>query len=291
MKPLNLIFDMETGDPDDALTLCFLVNHPWVNLHAVTVTPGTDEQIGLVRHILNETGIDIPVGSYRIGYDKKCVSKYYYKWLGNFESAQPDDEGYAIILNTLKEYPDTTLLTGAPLKNLTDIAETVKIKEWVAQGGFAGDNVVPVEYRLPKFEGRVTCPTFNFNGAPKTALALLASQHIKSKYLVSKNVCHGVVYDKGMHERFAEYRHQSAGMNLMYRGMETYLNKKPDGKKFHDPLALAVAIDKSVCEFAEVELFRQRGEWGSNLKANTNTFISIRANVDKMIGALVGISD
>lgn len=38
---LDLILDMETGDPDDFFTLCFLLSHPRVQLRAVTLYPGT----------------------------------------------------------------------------------------------------------------------------------------------------------------------------------------------------------------------------------------------------------
>jgi pyrimidine-specific ribonucleoside hydrolase len=36
-----------------------------------------------------------------------------------------------------------------------------KLDRLVAQGGFAGDNIVPEEKRLSKFNGRLTCPIFN----------------------------------------------------------------------------------------------------------------------------------
>ena len=48
----DVVWDMETGDPDDFLTLLLLLGHPQVNLKAVTVTPGTREQVGLVRQAL-----------------------------------------------------------------------------------------------------------------------------------------------------------------------------------------------------------------------------------------------
>ena len=35
----DVVWDMETGDPDDFLTLLMLAGHPQVNLRAVTVTP------------------------------------------------------------------------------------------------------------------------------------------------------------------------------------------------------------------------------------------------------------
>jgi hypothetical protein len=47
------------------------------------------------------------------------------------------------------------------------------IERWVAQGGFAGDNIVPPEYRLKKFEGKIYCPTFNFGGDSKAATEVI----------------------------------------------------------------------------------------------------------------------
>ncbi|HAS45935.1 MAG TPA: nucleoside hydrolase [Microscillaceae bacterium] len=279
---MNVLFDMETGDPDDAVTLCFLIAHPAVSLRAVTVTPGTDEQIGLVRHILKVTEhSDIPVGSYRPNYDKNCVSIYYRRWLGNFESASPDDEGHKIIRQTLDEYPDLTLITGAPLTNFGSLEVSQPIHRWVAQGGFAGDNVVPPQYRLPKFNGLLFCPTYNFNGGPKQALKMLNEVPINERLLVSKNVCHGVVYDLDFHKLLATQQHIHPGYELIYKGMELYLAKNRAGKKFHDPLAACIAIDPSICLFKEVKLLRKGGKWGSEPAEGTNTFISIYADQDK----------
>jgi inosine-uridine nucleoside N-ribohydrolase len=47
---LDVVLDMETGDPDDFLTLLLLAGHPAVNLRAVTITPGSPAQVGVVRH-------------------------------------------------------------------------------------------------------------------------------------------------------------------------------------------------------------------------------------------------
>ena len=48
----NIIFDMETGDPDDLITLLLLLNNPQVNLKAVTCYEGSSIQIGLINYII-----------------------------------------------------------------------------------------------------------------------------------------------------------------------------------------------------------------------------------------------
>lgn len=139
-----------------------------------------------------------------------------------------------------------------PLKNLGRLYEhfpATLIGTWVAQGGFAGDSVVPPEHRLAKFAGRETCPTFNFNGAPQVALSMLGSEKIAERWLVSKNVCHG--------------------------------------KMFHDPLAAAVAIDRTVCTFREVEVYRERGEWGSRLATDTHTRIAVAVDRARFLDVLL----
>jgi len=287
---MNILFDMETGDPDDVMTLCFLTSHPKVNLRAVTVMPGTNAQIGIIRHILKLTGFEhIPVGSWKIGHKKQCVSSFHYQWLGEIGESQPDDEGYKIISQTIAQYPDLTIITGASLKNFYQLDKAMKIQTWVAQGGFAGDNVVPAEYRLKKFEGMLTCPTYNFNGAPGAALKMLNEMTIDERYLVSKNVCHGVVYDTEFHKKMEVVKDKSKGLNLIYQGMDRYLLKHREGKKLHDPLAACVAIDKSICEFREVEMYRHKGEWGANLKEDTNTFITISVNLEKFINVFTTV--
>lgn len=61
-QPLDLVFDMETDDPDDFLTLLLLLGHPCARLRAVTIVPGSPEQVGLVRAALGWFGVDLPVG-------------------------------------------------------------------------------------------------------------------------------------------------------------------------------------------------------------------------------------
>ena len=285
---IDVLFDMETSDPDDFFALCFLTSHPAVRIRAVTITPGTMDQVGLVRLVLARAGLgDISVGSRSPDHAKKCVSNFHYRLLRHIPPAKPDGLAYEILAHAIKSHPNATILTGGPLHNLRLLLENhpqIKIARWVAQGGFAGKGVVPPEYRLKEFGNRETCQSYNFGGAGD--LGLLQSQQISKKYLVSKNVCHGVVYDKTLHTRLSHVKNKPPGLQLIYNGMDLYLKSK-SGKAFHDPLAACVAVDPHICEFKEVEMYRKRAEWGARLKSGTSTFISIRADMERFVRCLM----
>ncbi|MBZ5708684.1 nucleoside hydrolase [Nannocystis pusilla] len=276
---IPLVWDMETSDPDDFLTLLMLLGHPRVDLRAVTVTPGTAEQVGVVRWALRELGRDdIPVGAYDLGRDKPCVSQWHYDAYGAIAPSRDAEPGPELLRRALR--PGVTLVTGAALKNLGGVirgphADEFVLDRLVVQGGFAGEGVVPAERQLEKFRGLVTCPSFNLNGDPKAVLAALAHPGIRSRRFVSKNVCHGVVYDAGVHAQVTELRQRSASLALIWRGMDHYLRKHPAGKIIHDPLAACCAIDGSIGAWAEVEVYRAKGEWGARLAEGTRTFIIV----------------
>src|SRR5262245_12262199 len=92
---LDVVWDMETGDPDDFLTLLLLLGHPGVRLKAVTITPGTPDQVGVVRAALGWFDRAIPVGAFNIEHQTKspptegkhgmrgmCVSSWHYAAFG-----------------------------------------------------------------------------------------------------------------------------------------------------------------------------------------------------------------
>lgn len=161
-----------------------------------------------------------------------------------------------------------------------------KLKRLVAQGGFAGEGVVPRHKQLPKFKGMLTCPTFNLNGDPKGAKKTLASENISERYFVSKNVCHGVIYDTNMHEVLSPIKDKSLSLKMIHQGMEAYLQKKKGGKKFHDPLAACCAIDLDIGIWAEVEVFYKRGGWGASLAADTHTWIITDYHLQQFLNVL-----
>lgn len=298
------IFDMETGDPDDVLTLLFLCAHPAVDLRAVTITPGSEEQLSLVRWILNEVGAtkvrlgaqDWPANAAKPG----CMTGRFYDNFGRLKGGAPCERADALLLDCCDEA--ATLVTGAALHNLGAALQLkgFRLGRWVAQGGFAGEGVVPVHLQMEKFAGKVTCPTWNFNGNPAAATAALASPHIDHRIFVSKNVCHRAVYDKQWHDALGAAvedaqatadlsthgRARLASLSLMHRAMDAYLSKRGE-KKMHDPLALAVALDESVCKLAEVELFRANGGWGSRLVPGSGKWISIDYDPIKFRAALL----
>lgn len=281
----EVIFDMETSDLDDFITLCWLANHPQINLVGVTVTPGTKEQIGLVKQALAFCDKEVAIGSFDPDRETGCVSSFHYTISGiqtKLESA--DGLGADVIASCLRKYPNATLLTGGPLKNLHCFLEThsdVSLQHWVGQGGFAGDSLVVPEHRLSKFAGRETCPTFNFNGDPQGALLALSSKQIQQRTLVSKNVCHRVLYDQIFHTKFTNSKNKNLGMKLIYLAMTAYLARHPKGKMLHDPLAASVIVQPDICSFTEVEVYRSKGEWGSRKCNSTGTKISVSVDIPK----------
>eukprot|EP00414_Alexandrium_minutum_P001939 CAMPEP_0113824216 /NCGR_PEP_ID=MMETSP0328-20130328/3132_1 /TAXON_ID=39455 /ORGANISM="Alexandrium minutum" /LENGTH=283 /DNA_ID=CAMNT_0000792157 /DNA_START=24 /DNA_END=874 /DNA_ORIENTATION=+ /assembly_acc=CAM_ASM_000350 len=282
---------METGDPDDVLTLLFLCSHPAVELRAVTVTPGSDEQVALVRWILEQMGM-------------KHVRLGAQGWPGNAKK-QVDLQAEYTPASLAAERADTvlleccdesvTLVTGAPLHNLGDVLKLdgFRLGRLVAQGGFAGEGVVPWEKQMDKFRGQHVCRTWNFGGNIPAAQAALSSTDIARKVCVSKNVCHAVYYDHEWHAalgaaaKAAPPGRRALALQMMHDTMDAYLRHRPGGKKLHDPLALAVALDESVCELAEVELFCQKGQWGSRLCPGSNTWISVDYDAAKFQSTLL----
>lgn len=299
----KFVFDMETSDPDDFLTLLFLMGHPDVDLVAVTVTPGTREQVALVRQALQWFGRgDIPVGAYNIDHVGDCVSAWHYSAYPQLVKAlaEPDGQGWEVLHKHLG--PETTLVCGAALKNLGALlgklahcVDSANLGRLFVQGGFAGDGVVPAERQLEKFKGKVTCPTFNLNGDPKSALFVLEKRAwFEDLRFVSKNVCHGVKYDRAMHARFAAVSSRwfdgtrtSTAQSLIYQGMGHYLTKREEGKAFHDPLAACCAIDPEIGDWAEVELYRERGEWGSRLSPDSGVRIITGYDHERFVSTLL----
>jgi pyrimidine-specific ribonucleoside hydrolase len=289
MKPsLNpqkkpFFFDMETSDPDDIFALALLCTHPRTELVGVTIHPGGMDQVGVVRHVLDCLGKpEVPIGvSDRRLTEKSRVSSFHYDWLGAIGPQVPEWTAYDLIQSTVRAHKDCHLVTGAALTNVAQSYGPVAwFPYWTCQGGFAGDNIVPQELRLSKFEGRDTCPTFNLNGDPKAAKKLLCETLPNTKrWMVSKNVCHGVLWDQTFHDLVPQGAHP--GLDLILKGMNHYFKKSPLGKALHDVIAVVAAIDPSVGSWTRVKPYRDKnGEWGC-LSSNDNQDPEIMIALDR----------
>lgn len=298
------IFDMETGDPDDVLTLLFLCSKPGLELRAVTVTPGTEDQVSMIGWILKTVGMS----GVRIGateWPRKAAGKgvIYGRFYDSFGRLDKDEIVCEPADRVLLECCDerVTLVTGAALTNLGAALQHdgFRLGRWVAQGGFAGEGVVPSHLQMPKFKGKTSCATWNFGGNLPAATAALASPCIGRRVCVSKNVCHRTGYDaQWQRELGAALANETSigrscrlkALEMLHAAMANYMSAGKV-KKMHDPLALAVALDESVCELAEVEVFKSPpGSWGSRLAPGSGTWISIDYDDEKFRAVLLSDS-
>lgn len=287
----QIIFEMETSDPDDFMTLLWLADHPDVELLGVLVTPGSKDQCQLVRWGLDTCGRSkTPIGALHgpswwatADGQKPRVSGFHYKVYGSGVLEHPVGEiskGPTLLADLLRG-SDATVLVGSPPKNIGKMFNefpATKLARWVQQGGFAGDNLVAEP--LEKFKGLITCPSFNPGGAWKETLALLASPRIEERLFVSKNVCHGVVWTSEMQSELKRRQtgrcaSSRAGMAMMIHALDRYLEDKGVGKAMHDLVAAACALDEHVCDFKEVEIYREKGQWGAREATGTHTRISV----------------
>jgi inosine-uridine nucleoside N-ribohydrolase len=257
--------------------------------------PGTPEQIGLVQNaIKNWFGRDIPVGAHNFASEKQAVSGWHSAAYGKIT---PATEAYpAVDLILEQSDADTVILTGGPPKNLSgslkragEQGRKLELKKAVVQGGFAGEGVVPPELQMEKFRGLASCPSFNLNGDPKGTLQILAHDGFGRRYFVSKNVCHRLVYDNEIHELVGARKDRNKALNYIWQGMDFYLRENALGKIMHDILAAVCAIEPDVASWAEIELYREKGGWGSRLAPGTNTFITVDYDHQKFLDVFLAV--
>ncbi|CAD7938148.1 unnamed protein product [Amoebophrya sp. A25] len=134
---------------------------------------------------------------------------------GKHNCSSPWSPGWQVLFDLCDE--ETTLMTGGPVHNLgkaiqhaaadrgmkmNENAEeenrrntTFTLGRWVAQGGYAGSNIVPRSaVTLSKFVGKETCQTWNFDQSKDEATAALACLGIGQRICCSKNVCHQITW-------------------------------------------------------------------------------------------------
>lgn len=174
------------------------------------------------------------------------------------------------IVNDIPE--DTEIIfCGGALTKIAEFVEDHKIELLVANGGFAGTNVVKTMDILDKFKNKTKIRTYNFNMDVASTLGVLDSKNIGEIRLVSKNVCHS---------------------NLNTRGRihtDDFLDKYDlrDTKCLHDLLMVKEGInylngDKLICGYEDVRMSHERnGEdkmtvWSSYLDPGSHIKITTK---------------
>lgn len=229
----NIIFDMETGDPDDLITLLMLLNHPEVNLKAVTCYEGSSVQIGLIEHVIALSGKTIPVAGWNS--EEKELSPYYYEVVGQWQSSLSQMTPVELLTQELTE--DTFLLTGAPLTNIAaflDKNPDKLIVKMTTQGGYLG-SLIPEEKRLDKFKKRSAIRTYNLTNDTNAFNTINYSQQICDLTYVTKDLCHGFLYTPEIHESIL-FKNDAISQ-LLKKALGYYAIKKV-AKAMHDPLAM-----------------------------------------------------
>jgi inosine-uridine nucleoside N-ribohydrolase len=93
------------------------------------------------------------------------------------------------------------------------------------------------------------CQTYNLGGDRESALRALGDARLFGAKFVSKNLCHRVFFDVARLQQLIMVLEKAdvlsarfRALRLIARAMEKYVERHADGKKFHDPLALACAL-------------------------------------------------
>jgi hypothetical protein len=182
-------------------------------------------------------------------------------------------EKIGVIFET--EIPKNTkiLFCGGALTTISEYVKTNKIDLLVANGGFAGANIVKKENILSKFKNKEKIRTYNFNMDVDAALNVISSNNIGEIILVSKNICHS-------EENCIDKLHT-----------EDFLNKYDldKGKRLHDLLMVKEGVNHilnnpMVCVYLNVQPVCERRNpdnmsiWGSELNEYSNIKISVALN-------------
>jgi len=169
------------------------------------------------------------------------------------------------------EIPTDTkiIFCGGALTKIADFVKTNEIDLLVANGGFAGSNVVAEP--LEKFRGKNKIRTYNFNMDILATLEVINSPNINETILVSKNVCHSAenVIGKIHTDEFLKNHELS------------------DTKRLHDLLMVKEGVNylnnnEMICEYLNVNpIIEPRypdnmSLWGSEPNPTSKIKISIK---------------
>lgn len=245
---MDIIFDMETGDPDDLITLIMLLLNPDANLKAVTCYQGSPLQIGMIKHVLKIANKDIPVGGWNPDEPSE-ISPFYQKVIGKWNYEKAEFTPVEVFQDNCTK--DTYVLTGAPLTNLQFVLHKLRdleISNMVTQGGYLGSMV---KETLPKFKDIKEIRTYNLSTDINAFSAVNTSIRIKQQTYVTKDLCHGFMYTPEIHSKIKFGN--SPLEKLLQKCFEHYA-LAGKSKAMHDPLAMLYMLYPEIGEKKQVEI-------------------------------------
>ena len=283
---MRLIVETDIGhDPDDFFALCYLFS-AGVDIKTILISPGDESQIAIVEFLLKmidkhqDVSIGVPILGRRkekpTSIHKAMLDKYKFPYFSSKAKLSSN-----ILDPLLREHKDIEFFGCGPLKNFEALCEHsgfLSLNRATMQGGFIGYDIhgLPVP-RLPKFECKVKVPTFNLNGCIQGALKFL-EMDIKDRRFVGKNVCHGITYDKIVHEYVKSIPAVNRASELLRDGMDLRLKSNSNGKLFHDPTAAICHLHPEIGIWVKAKPYREKGEWGATIDEYGD---SILVDIDK----------
>lgn len=203
-------------DPDDAITIAFLLQHGYIP-DIVGLIPGYYEQVEIANSIFNDFSLSGP-NYYMSGKPEKSYHP------GKHKIFLSDD--FKCQYSEIKPMSIERALIIGPAKNL---GNNLECEEMFFQGGYSPNSINPLE----KFKDMKEVQSYNPSGAREDFKRLLASDRIKRKYYVGKNVCHG----------FTKADLQKIWTPITSKS-KIFWDSLDDSKAMHDVLAAILFIDK-----------------------------------------------
>lgn len=224
---------METGDPDDLITLLLLLANPNVQLRGINCWQGSSIQIGLIKHVISLAELNIPIGGLN-SPEPAQLSTYYKNVVGSWKHKTAEVHPTEVLDFVLTNYPDTHILTGAPLTNLGSYVEKTEqiITNVTTQGGYLGALITEP---LDKFKNIQSIRTYNLSSDTESFLKVNNSKCIKNLTYVTKDLCHDFLYTAAIHStiKFGS----TPVKKLLQKCLEHYANNGKE-KAMHDSLAM-----------------------------------------------------
>lgn len=262
---MGLIIETDLGrDPDDFFAICYLIS-AGVEIEALFITPGDSDQIAIGKFLSKYLGKNFPVIASQENRTKKSSGNFHYQILEKY--GYPLTETSDIIDIDIE---DKDLFIIGPPTKLGNLIVGKKVNNITVQGGFLGYDIhnLPCQ-RLSKFENKDTVSTFNLGGARQQSLNLANHNLYNTKKFISKNLCHTIIYNEAIHELVCSYDSKNLATELLRYGMDKYLEKHKDGKKFHDPTAAVCSLHPEIATWVKGKLYNTpNNEWGTVLDEN-----------------------